>query len=96
MIIRIVKLTIDPEKSTEFIYFFNSHKSSIENVKGCIELTLLQDADFSNIFFTHSKWKDELSLNNYRDSELFKNIWGHAKSIFCDRPQAWTLNNLDF
>ncbi len=93
MITRIVKLTIEPEKSDAFMSFFKDNKNSIESVNGCIDVILLQDVNTQNIFFTYSHWESETHLNCYRESDLFKLIWNHAKSCFCDRPQAWTLAN---
>ena len=91
MITRIVKLTIEPKKSNDFIIFFEQNKQTIKTVNGCHDVSLLQDVKFPNIFFTYSYWENEESLNKYRESDLFKIIWSFASSCFCDRPQAWTL-----
>lgn len=91
MITRIVKLTVHPEKAEEFKAFFNAKKQTIENYEGCIKVILYQDIKYSNIFFTYSHWDNESYLNNYRKSDLFNDIWKHAKSCFCDRPHAWSL-----
>ena len=69
MITRIVKLTIQPEKTDEFKDFFKAKKKDIENYEGCAMVTLYQDIKYPNIFFTYSHWENEDHLNNYRISE---------------------------
>jgi heme-degrading monooxygenase HmoA len=91
MIVRIVKLRISKEETKDFCMFFNSKKSKIEEFKGCIKVELLQDTKESNQYFTHSHWEDEQSLDNYRNSVFFKNVWNNTKLYFCGKPQAWSL-----
>jgi heme-degrading monooxygenase HmoA len=58
---------------------------------GCNHLELLNDIKTSNIFFTYSYWDSENDLNNYRDSELFKEVWSKTKVLFNDKPEAWSV-----
>ena len=51
MLIRIVKLSFEEEKISEFLSTFNAHKEQIKNFKGCTHLELLRDKNKSNIFF---------------------------------------------
>ncbi len=91
MITRIVKLTLQPDKVTDFIALFNSSKSSIRNTKGCNHVELLCDIKLPHLFFTYSSWDSEEDLNRYRDSELFKNIWSKTKPMFSEKAEAWSL-----
>ena len=92
MIIRIVKLMISKEKTKDFCSFFKIKKSQIEEFNGCIKVELLQDTKEPNLYFTYSHWKDKKSLDNYRNSVFFKNVWKKTKLYFCGKPEAWSLN----
>jgi quinol monooxygenase YgiN len=53
---------------------------------------LYQDKTNSEIFFTYSYWQDEKNLENYRNSQLFKDVWDQTKTYFNDKPLAWSLD----
>lgn len=91
MIIRIVKMTFVPEKVEDFLELFNSSKHLIRNFKGCSHLELLNDIKTSGVFFTYSYWESEADLNNYRNSELFENVWSKTKMLFASKPEAWSV-----
>ncbi len=76
------------------IYELNLHK--IKGFEGCLHVELLQDRSSPSIFFTYSNWESENHLNNYRDSILFKTVWASTKVLFNQKPEAWTLNVLEF
>ena len=96
MIKRIVKMSFELEKVEKFksIYELNWHK--IKGFEGCLHVELLQDHSSPSIFFTYSNWESENHLNNYRDSIVFKTVWASTKVLFNDKPEAWTLNVLEF
>jgi len=96
MIKRIVKMSFELEKVEKFksIYELNWHK--IKGFEGCLNVELLQDHSSPSIFFTYSNWKSEKHLNNYRDSIVFKTVWASTKVLFNEKPEAWTLNVLEF
>ena len=96
MIKRIVKMSFELEKVEKFksIYELNWHK--IKGFEGCLHVELLQDHSSPSIFFTYSNWESENHLNNYRDSILFKTVWASTKVLFNQKPEAWTLNVLEF
>lgn len=91
MIIRIVKMTFQPDKVDDFIGVFNEVKKQIKNFDGCKNLELWEDTEKDNIFFTYSEWNDNESLENYRNSNLFINTWGRTKILFSEKPEAWSL-----
>ncbi|MFZ0490789.1 MAG: antibiotic biosynthesis monooxygenase, partial [Salegentibacter sp.] len=37
---------------------------------------------------------DEAALENYRNSELFKEVWAKTKVFFNDRPEAWSVDKV--
>ncbi len=96
MIKRIVKMSFRPEKIEEFKNIFKSNWQRIKGFEGCLHVELLQDENNPSIFFTYSLWKDEASVENYRQSELFAGVWASTKILFNDKPQAWTVKQLEF
>jgi quinol monooxygenase YgiN len=96
MIKRIVKMSFQPDKVNDFKAVFEQNWTRIASFKGCSHVELLQVKDQPNVFFTYSIWDNEGSLNAYRDSELFANVWGRTKVLFNDKPQAWSVDELKF
>ncbi len=94
MLVRIVKLSLDPSKIEEFLTNFDTQKEHIRMFKGCNFLELYQDKDSPNIFFTYSYWSSTIDLENYRHSNLFKNIWAKTKPMFNGKPEAWSVDKL--
>ena len=94
MLKRIVKLSIQRNKRTQFIDLFHENQHLISSFDGCISVELVQDINANNIFFTYSLWENENALNKYRNSTLFKGIWSETKTFFCDKPEAWSLQSI--
>ena len=92
MIIRIVKMTFMEEKVSLFQSLFDQHKDLIRAFDGVQKLELLRDQNQSNIFFTYSIWDDESHLEQYRNSDLFKMVWGQTKALFKDKAEAWSVD----
>jgi len=88
MILRIVKLTISPKDIDDFTRFFIRHKTDIETFEGCLYLELYREHTLSNIVMTYSLWKDNNSLDRYKNSETFGKIWPVAKKWFISKPEA--------
>jgi (4S)-4-hydroxy-5-phosphonooxypentane-2,3-dione isomerase len=95
MIVRIVKLTIEPDRFTTFMKCFDDVKEQIRTFKGCLHMELLRDITSSGIVFTYSLWENEACLENYRKSELFNNTWKTVKPLFRSRAEAWSLEKYD-
>lgn len=94
MFVRIVKLSFQPEKIDTFLANFEKKKEFIRNFPGCRLLELYRDKNDTNVFFTYSYWDSEADLENYRHSELFKNIWAETKVFFNDKPFAWSVDKV--
>ena len=92
--IRIVKMTFDPEKVNEFLANFEKVKHQIRAFEGVEHLELLNDKNNSNIYFTYSIWKDESYLETYRHSDLFKSVWTVTKPMFIKKAEAWSVDSL--
>lgn len=95
MLVRIVKLSLMEDKIETFLSNFEKQKYDIRNFDGCRLLELYRDKERSNIFFTYSYWTAEEALNNYRNSDLFKEIWTETKTFFKDKPEAWSIDKLE-
>lgn len=93
MIIRIVRMHFTEAGVEEFLEIFNRHKEAIRHFPGCTHLRLLTDREDSRCYTTLSYWDSEQDLNNYRNSELFNNVWGRVKTLFSERSQAFSLEN---
>ena len=93
-LIRVVRMTFRPEEVPAFLKNFEAHKILIRNFPGCLHLELWQDENQKNIFFTYSHWESEAALNQYRDSQLFKSVWSFTKTLFSEKPQAWSTKKL--
>ena len=91
MIVRIVQMTFRPEEVGHFLEFFESRKETIRSFRGCSHLELWQDSSSPNILFTYSQWESEADLNHYRFSGFFKDTWAATKSLFAEKPQAWSV-----
>lgn len=92
MFVRIVKMSFQPEKIDTFLAIFEEKKDFIRASKGCKLLELYQDKTNPEIFFTYSYWNKEEDLENYRNSDLFKNVWAKTKVFFNDKPQTWSVD----
>ena len=93
-LIRVVRMTIRSEEVPAFLKNFEAHKVLIRNFPGCSHLELWQDENQKNIFVTYSHWESEAALNQYRDSQLFKSVWGFTKTLFSEKPQAWSTKKI--
>ncbi|TXN35947.1 antibiotic biosynthesis monooxygenase [Flagellimonas hymeniacidonis] len=91
MLIRIVKLTFKPENIPSFQRIFETTKPGILAFEGCTLVELYQDIKNPNVFFTYSFWDKESDLENYRASDFFKDVWSNTKTLFMDKPEAWSV-----
>ena len=86
-------MSFHQEHIPAFLENFYLNKEKIKNSEGNLFLELYQDKDNPCIFFTYSHWESENDLNNYRKSALFGEVWKFTKTLFNDKPEAWSLNN---
>ena len=87
-------MTFSPDKTDAFKARFEGLKHSILEFKGCEFLELYQDKNNECIFFTYSHWQSEEDLNNYRQSGFFKEVWSKTKTMFTQRPEAWSVDKI--
>ena len=94
MFVRIVKMSFEADKIDLFLANFNENKDKIRSSKGCELLELYRDKTNTNVFFTYSYWQTEQDLENYRNSDLFKNVWAKTKALFNAKPEAWSMDKV--
>lgn len=92
MFVRIVKMSFHQKHVATFQSIFKEKKHFIRASNGCSLLELYQDKNNPDIFFTYSYWEKEQDLENYRNSELFKDVWAKTKILFNDKPLAWSVD----
>jgi len=92
--IRIVKMEFREDKVAEFLTNFNSVKEKIRSQPGNHLLEMYRDKHNASIFFTYSYWEKEEDLNNYRKTDLFKEVWAKTKALFNAKPEAWSVDKL--
>lgn len=90
MLIRVVRMTFREGETERFLEVFESSKQKIRQFPGCRHLELHRDYNAAHIFCTYSHWEDETALDNYRHSELFKQVWADTKALFADKPVAFS------
>lgn len=95
MLTRIVKMTFEPENIPSFERLFEASEKGIRSFPGCLKVNLLQDLRDPTVFFTYSQWESETALEAYRQSEFFKGVWGETRTLFSERPEAWSLKLRD-
>jgi quinol monooxygenase YgiN len=91
MFVRIVKLSFHQKHIPAFLSIFEEKKECIRASKGCTLLELYQDKNNPDLFFTYSYWNEEQDLENYRNTDLFKDVWAKTKVFFNDKPLAWSV-----
>jgi heme-degrading monooxygenase HmoA len=94
MLIRIVKMRFQEDKIEAFLTNFEEVKFNIRNFEGNRFLELYQDKNDNRIFFTYSYWENEEALERYRNSTLFNKVWSYTKTLFSDKPEAWSVDRL--
>ncbi len=95
MIVRWVKLRFRKSEIPSFLENFEGIKEKIRHFEGCQFLELLQDLEDPTIFFTHSHWESQTALENYRNSDFFKEVWTETKQKFSHNPEAWSSTSLE-
>ncbi|HXC04955.1 MAG TPA: antibiotic biosynthesis monooxygenase family protein [Bacteroidia bacterium] len=88
---RIVKMTFVPGTEQIFLGVFQESAKQIRAFSGCEYLALKKDMDKEGVYFTHSRWKNAETLQQYRQSELFRQTWAKTKVLFAAKAEAWSL-----
>jgi heme-degrading monooxygenase HmoA len=87
-------MSFHQENIPAFLENFDLMKEKIRNAPGNRLLELYQDKNNPELFFTYSFWEEESDLENYRNSELFYDVWQFTKKLFNAKPEAWSVDQL--
>lgn len=88
-------MTFQENKADEFLEIFENSKEKIRSFEGCYHMELCRDIKSPEIMFTYSIWESENSLENYRNSDFFKNTWNKTKMLFTEQADAWSVELVD-
>ncbi len=88
-------MVFKPEDVPKFLDLFSSVRAKIANFEGCESVILLQDIKDTNQFFTYSLWHSEKYLEQYRHSQLFREVWGKTKKLFLTKAEAWSVETVE-
>ncbi len=95
MLVRIVRMTFQEDKLSDFHTIFDGSKHQIRAFPGNRFLQLLSDPDHPNVRMTYSLWDSAEALDAYRKSELFRTTWAATKVLFAERAIAFSGENLE-
>jgi len=87
-------MSFEASRIEDFLENFDQNKEKIRNFDGCRLLEIYRDKNEPTTFFSYSYWESEEHLNTYRNSDLFKGIWAKTKTMFNDKPLAWSVDKV--
>jgi quinol monooxygenase YgiN len=90
VIVSTTRVTIRPDKRSEFFQTVRRLVDTIKDTKGCLTFRLYIDAADENSSLLMSEWESELALNNYIHSNDFAILRGAITvlSTRCDELRA--------
>ncbi|MGC3943369.1 MAG: antibiotic biosynthesis monooxygenase family protein [Chryseolinea sp.] len=92
MLIRIVHMHFTKEHVEKFLEIFKESAEAIQAMEGCRHLELLRDLQDDCHFTTISEWDTADHLTQYRESDLFRSVWGRVKPMFDQKPRAHSMS----
>lgn len=95
MLVRLVRMTFQEDKLTDFHALFDQSKHHIRAFPGNRHLELLSDPDNPAVRITYSLWNSASDLEAYRQSELFRTTWAATKVLFAEKPVAFSGERLE-
>lgn len=94
MLIRVVKMVFRPGFVDTFMSMMAENAGRIRAFDGCEHLEILQDRNDGSTVFTYSHWRDEHALENYRNSDTFRELWSFGRGQFAEKPAAWSFDRV--
>jgi len=88
-------MTFTQETLKQFEAIFRKHENAIGDQPGCFKVELVEDSTNPLVRATVSIWDSEESLNDYRKSELFGEVWPETKRLFAAAPEVVSYINLN-
>ncbi len=94
MLIRLVKLEMQPQHAADFERFFAAEARGIRAWPGCLDVEAYRDPNHPGRYFTRSCWQGQQALDAYRASDFFRGNWKTVKAWFAEPAQAWSTEPL--
>lgn len=88
MLIRLVRLRLQPDKVDEFLALYAAARPVIVAQPGCQHVQLLRQSDDPTAFATWSVWENVEALERYRTSAFFAHFWPQVKALFRQPAEA--------
>lgn len=95
MLVRIVRMTFQPDTLADFHAIFDRSKAHIRAFPGNHHLELLRDPENPAVRITYSLWESVDALEAYRHSDLFRTTWAATKLLFAEKPIAFSGEKLE-
>ncbi len=95
MLVRIVRMTFQPDKLADFHAIFDRSKAHIRAFPGNYHLELLRDPENPAVRMTYSLWESVDALEAYRQSDLFRTTWAATKLLFAEKPIVFSGEKLE-
>ncbi|MDP6350350.1 MAG: antibiotic biosynthesis monooxygenase [Chloroflexota bacterium] len=93
MILRLVGLPVEPGQVAEMERAFAMARPRIAALPGCQQVSLLRTGEGEEPdFLTLSVWDGRDDLEEYRRSDLFREIWPAIRATLRDKPWAKTYD----
>lgn len=94
MILRIVKMEVDPQKLEIFELFMKNLSEEKAKLDGCVHHDFFCDKNYVNLFYSYTIWENLTYLKKYKKTPLFKEVVKTLKMLCSTEPSAWTVENL--
>lgn len=94
MILRIVKMEVDPHKLEIFNLFMKNLSEEKTKLEGCVHHDFFCDKKYINVYYSYTIWENVTFLKKYKKTPLFKEVVKTLKSLCMDEPYAWTVENI--
>jgi quinol monooxygenase YgiN len=82
MLIRLVRMRIQPEEVEAFLALYREAAPIIGSQPGCRSVQLVREIDDWSAFATWSVWDDPAALEAYRASAFFRAFWPRVRALF--------------
>ena len=89
-------MSFRPDAVETFKIIFETNWQRIKGFEGMQPRWIVAGWKPAHHFLRIVYGKIEVHLNAYRDSELFKGVWGATKALFSNKPEARTVKQIDF
>jgi len=84
---RLIYVNVKPEQSQQAEEIWKQHCAPLMiQQPGCLSEKLLRCTDNPGEFIAYSEWKDEASIDQYRQSAAHEEIKNHTRALAGGRP----------